>query len=68
VVIPLDATDATLVFLLYPASSDPPYLNLLGNTLDLRGADAAAFGDAQVVPILDQFGNELEQLVNMRSK
>lgn len=65
-VIPLDATDATLVFWLYPASSEPPHLNLPSNILDPREADAATFGDAQVVPILDQFGNELEQLVNMR--
>ena len=66
VLIPLDATDATLSFWLYPASSEPAYLSLPTNVLGLREEDAANFGDAQVVLILDQFGNELEQLVNMR--
>jgi hypothetical protein len=66
VTIPDNATNLTLRFWLYPKTTEPSYLSLPSNPLGMRQADAASSGDAQLVLILNQYGQEIERLVMMR--
>ncbi len=66
VTIPDNATNATLRFWLYPQTTEPSYLGLPSSPLGMRQADAASSGDAQLVLILNQYGQEIERLVMMR--
>ena len=66
VTIPAGIVSAPFSFWLYQTSSEPINQDLPDDALGMTEADAASSGDAQLVLILDDQGNEIKRLLLVR--
>jgi len=66
VTLPHDAPYINLRFYLYPQTTEPAYLSLPSDPLGMTEANATSSGDAQLVLILNEYGQEIERLLMMR--